>query len=248
MSIFVTNPFLFYGILFIGLVLSFGFVELRWGARPMPRRAIVLRDVLAALFYVAVVAQAAHFLNRWIGLRGPWPALLGEWPLWARLLLYLVVADFGAYWMHRLVHLPWLWRVHRWHHMPDRVYWLSGTRGSILQQTLFNLPYIFASPLIDVSPWWIASGLLVMNALTNSWMHMNVRWQLGALEWLIVTPRSHEIHHSKQPAHYQRNFGVLLSVWDRMFGTFRSPKEIDASTLEFGVAEKVPLARLTIGL
>lgn len=68
-SIFVTNPFLFYGILFIGLVLSFGFVELRWGARPMPRRANVLRDVLAALFYVVVVAQAAHFLNRWIGLR-----------------------------------------------------------------------------------------------------------------------------------------------------------------------------------
>lgn len=248
MHTFVSNPFVFHGALFIGLILTFGLVERRWQARPIPLRSVVLHDVLATLFYVVVVAQAAQFLNRWIGLRGPWPAFFGEWPVWARLLLYLVVADFGAYWMHRLVHLPLLWRVHRWHHLPTRAYWLAGTRSSILQQTLFNLPYIFASPFLDLSPWWVASGLFIMTTVTNSWMHMNVRWQLGWLDWLIVTPRSHEIHHSNRPEHYQSNYGVLLSVWDRMFGTFRSPREVDASTLQFGISEKVPLARLTIGL
>lgn len=248
MSRHVSNPFVFYGVLFIGLALAFGLVERLWRARPIPWRSVLLADLLATLFYVVVVAQAAQFLNRWVGLRGPWPAFFGEWPLWARLVLYLVIADFGAYWMHRFVHLRPFWRIHRWHHLPVRLYWLAGTRSSILQQTLFNLPYIFASPLLDVSPWWIASGLFIMTAVTNSWMHMNVRWQLGWLDWLIVTPRSHEIHHSTQPEHYRSNYGVLLSVWDRIFGTFTSPRQVDASALQFGISDKVPLARLTIGL
>jgi sterol desaturase/sphingolipid hydroxylase (fatty acid hydroxylase superfamily) len=244
---YVSNPFIFYGVLFIGLVLTFGLMERRWRARDVPLRS-VLPDLAAALFYVAVVAQAAQFLNQWIGVRGHLPAFLREWPLWARLILYLVVADFGAYWMHRFVHLAPFWRIHRWHHSATRFYWLAGTRGSILQQTLFNLPYIFVSPLLDLSPWWIATGLFIMTAVTNSWMHMNVRWKLGWLDWLLVTPRSHEIHHSDQPAHYRSNYGVLLSVWDRMFGTFTSPRQVDAAALKFGISDKVPLARLTIGL
>ncbi|MCU4117810.1 sterol desaturase family protein [Variovorax sp. N23] len=248
MSRYLTNPLIFNGLLFVALVLVFGLAERRWRARPIPWRSVLVADIAATLFYVVIVAQAAQFLNRWIAVRGPWPALLGEWPLWARLVLYLVVADFGAYWIHRLVHLRPFWRVHRWHHLPTRMYWLAGTRSSILQQTLFNLPYIFASPLLDVSPWWIASGLFALMAVTNSWMHMNVRWQLGWLDWFLVTPRSHEIHHSDRPEHYQSNFGVLLSVWDRLFGTFCSPRQVDASALRFGISDKVPLARLTIGL
>ena len=150
--------------------------------------------------------------------------------------------------MHRLVHLGALWRVHRWHHVPEHLYWLAGNRGSILQQAIFNLPYIFASPLLAMPPAGVLTGLYALQSLTNSWMHMNVRWHLGWLDWLLVTPRTHEIHHSDNPDHFNSNFGVLLSVWDRLFGTFTSPRQVDSSAIRFGITDKVPIARLTVGL
>jgi len=245
---YLNHPVVINGLLFLFLIVVFSSLEWRWGARRIPWRTVLLADLLALAFYVLVVTRGANYLNHWVYWRGPWPAAIAEWPFAARLLLYFVVADFGAYWMHRLVHVGALWRVHRWHHSPKHLYWLAGNRGSILQQAIFNLPYIFASPLIAVSPVWLATGLFVLQAITNSWMHMNVRWQLGWLDWLLVTPRSHEIHHSDDPDHYNSNFGVLLSIWDRMFGTFKSPREVDAAAMRFGITDKVPIARLSIGI
>ena len=94
----------------------------------------------------------------------------------------------------------------------------------------------------------MVSALLILNAFTNAWMHMNVRWKLGWLDWILVTPRTHEIHHSADAAHYNTNFGVLLSVWDRMFGTYRSPKDMDSAALKFGIPETVPLGRMAVGV
>ncbi|HEY2979082.1 MAG TPA: sterol desaturase family protein [Burkholderiaceae bacterium] len=226
----------------------FPLIERRWGARRIEWRKVLFGDVLGFLYLSFVSATAAHYLNRWIGVRGPWPASIAALPFLARLALYLVVADFLAYWIHRAAHLSAFWRIHRWHHAPTHMYWLAGTRTSILQQTFFSLPYIFVSPLLDVSPWWIANALLIFYTLTNSWMHMNVRWRLRWLDWLFVTPRTHHIHHSDQPAHYNSNFGVILSIWDRLFGTFTNPERVAQSAIRYGIGEKVPLARLAIGV
>jgi sterol desaturase/sphingolipid hydroxylase (fatty acid hydroxylase superfamily) len=234
--------------LFLLQVAFFGFIEARWGARRIDWRKVLLADLIALAFCSFIVRDAANYLNGWTRVYGPWPASTGAWPLPVRLVLYLVVADFFAYWMHRLVHLKPLWRVHRWHHAPTYMYWLAGSRGSILQQTLFNLPYIFASPLLGVSPWWVANGLLLFYAATNAWMHMNVKWRLRGLDLLLVTPQSHHIHHSAEPSHYNSNFGVVLSVWDRLFGTFTSPHATDPAALKFGIGERVPIARLAVGL
>ena len=229
-------------------VAVFPLIERHWGARRIEWRKVLLGDVLGFLYLSFVSATAAHYLNRWIGVRGPWPASIAALPFLARLALYLVVADFLAYWIHRAAHLSAFWRIHRWHHAPTHMYWLAGTRTSILQQTFFSLPYIFVSPLLDVSPWWIANVLLIFYTLTNSWMHMNVRWRLRWLDWLFVTPRTHHIHHSDQPAHYNSNFGVILSIWDRLFGTFTNPDRVAQSAIRYGIGEKVPLARLAIGV
>ncbi|MEJ8854598.1 sterol desaturase family protein [Variovorax robiniae] len=249
MSALLSHPLAFKISLFLLLVMLFGLLEWLWAARQIEWRKVLVRDLVAQVFGAFVVAKAAFHLNLWLHVQGaPWPEAIEAWPFPVRLLLYLMVADFGAYWMHRLVHIGVLWRVHRWHHSPTHMYWLAGNRGSILQQALFNVPYILAGPLISTSPWWMVSALFILNALTNAWMHMNVRWKLGWLDWLLVTPRTHEIHHSDNPAHYNSNFGVLLSVWDRMFGTYRSPKAVDSAALKFGIPETVPLGRLVIGI
>ena len=49
--------------------------------------------------------------------------------------------------------------------------------------------------------------------------HANVRTNLGVLRWVLVTPQSHRVHHSLDPAHRDKNFGVTFSLWDHLFGT-----------------------------
>ncbi len=244
----IFHPVAFPLLLLIANVALFATIESQWRASRIHWRKVLPGDALAFLFSSYVVVEAARILNGPIGIRGPWPAPIDELALPIRIALYIVVADFGAYWTHRLVHLPVLWRIHRWHHAPTHMYWFAGSRSSVLQQTLFNLPYIFASPLFDVSPWWTATALSMLYTFTNSWMHMDVTWRLRWLDWIFVTPRTHHIHHSEDPRHYNRNFGVLLSIWDRLFGTFTSPEEVVHSELKYGTGEKVSIVRLGIGL
>jgi sterol desaturase/sphingolipid hydroxylase (fatty acid hydroxylase superfamily) len=229
-------------------IVVFGLIERHWGQRRIAWREVLMRDIVAMLVASFVVVAAAAHLNQWVAWRGPWPEAIKALPLPVRFVLYLVVADFLAYWMHRLVHVSRLWRIHRWHHAPTHMYWLAGTRASILQQTMFNLPYIFVSPLLDLSPWWTANALQILYSFTNSWMHMNVRWRLRWLDWLLVTPRTHHIHHSDQPTHYNSNFGVVLSIWDRLFGTFTNPDRVEPAHIRFGTGEKVSPARWAVGL
>ena len=78
-------------------------------------------------------------------------------------------------------------------------------------------------------------------------MHLNVTWRSSWLEWLLVTPRYHHIHHSDQPEHYVANLAALFTLWDRMFGTYVDPATLRGE-LSFGIDEKVPLIRLAVGV
>ena len=79
-------------------------------------------------------------------------------------------------------------------------------------------------------------------------MHMNVTWKSDWLEWLVVTPRYHHIHHSKAAAHQGVNLGAWLHhIWDRLFGTYYNPADVKEE-LSFGLPERVSPGRLMIGL
>jgi sterol desaturase/sphingolipid hydroxylase (fatty acid hydroxylase superfamily) len=80
-------------------------------------------------------------------------------PLVVRVLCYLVIADFGHYGIHRLMHHERVWRIHKWHHAPDYMYWLMGVGTTLPQQVLVNLPYIFAYSFLALSPWWMALAI-----------------------------------------------------------------------------------------
>lgn len=83
--------------------------------------------------------------------------------------------------------------------------------------------------------------------LLNDWMHMNVSWRSNWLEWIMVTPRYHHIHHSDDPAYYNANFGVTFTIWDRIFGTYVDPEAVK-QPISFGIGEQVPLVRLIAGV
>lgn len=114
-----------------------------------------------------------------------------------KLALFYIIEDFGLYWVHRLMHTKQFWRTHKWHHYPTYImYWLAGIRTSLPHLVLFNFTFVAARPLLGGSPGWIFPLIAIEHLCRNNWMHMNVSWKSTWLEWLIVTPRYHQIHHS----------------------------------------------------
>jgi sterol desaturase/sphingolipid hydroxylase (fatty acid hydroxylase superfamily) len=243
----LNRPALFVGLLFVTRIIVLTTVERLNPARPVRYREVMLRDLAAAAAFGLLIGPGAEFVNRWFALRPAVPQALMALPLLWRFLLYLVLADFGYYWVHRLMHTSFLWRIHKWHHSPTYMYWLAGIRGSFTQQVLVNLPYIFAGVLLDVGPWWIGVAIIMKNSVQNDWMHLNVPWGANWIEWLIVTPRYHHIHHSDDPRHYRANVAALFPIWDRLFGTYVAP-ETAGSQLSFGIGERVPAIRLLLGV
>jgi sterol desaturase/sphingolipid hydroxylase (fatty acid hydroxylase superfamily) len=222
-------------------------LERAHAAHPISYAKVWKGDAVAGFVFALAVYPAAVFVDDLMPIRPPIPGTLMALPLVVRFLVYMVVADFGHYWVHRLLHTPVFWRAHKWHHYPTYMYWLAGDRGSVIQQILVNIPYIFAGVLLDVAPWWIFLVIATKNTLQNDWMHLNVTWGSRWLEWFIVTPRYHHIHHSDNPDHYRGNLAAMFTIWDRLFGTYVDP-ETAKGPLSFGIGEHPPLVRMVVGV
>jgi sterol desaturase/sphingolipid hydroxylase (fatty acid hydroxylase superfamily) len=235
-------PYLIYW----GIGLLFYSAEWLHPARHVPYRTVFLRDLLALGLYSISFLLVVQVTDR-IPVPPYAPAVLVASPTLLKLLLFYVVEDFGLYWAHRAMHTQCLWRVHRWHHSPPYLYWLAGIRATIPHIFLFNATYIVALPLLRDASSWAFAFIMVEHIIRNNWMHMNVTWNSSRLEWLIVTPRYHSIHHSRDPLHHRSNLGALFTVWDRLFGTYYDPAKAIAP-LAFGIEERVPPLRLVTGL
>lgn len=174
---------------------------------------------LALLFYIVVLPVRET-------------GILGDFNAVVRIAVLFLIADFMGYWLHRWRHSPALWPMHRWHHAPENLYWFSGNRTSPMDYLLLSAPSFVTVWLFSTS---VTETVAVVCIYTffNHWTHSNVdagntRW----MEWLFMTPRVHRIHHSEMPEHYNSNYGVILTVWDRLFGTYTDP---DATRSDFAV-------------
>jgi sterol desaturase/sphingolipid hydroxylase (fatty acid hydroxylase superfamily) len=150
-----------------------------------------------------------------------WPR---TWPMAAQVALGLVLFEFGSYWQHRLVHeVPWLWRFHSLHHTPHRLVLLKSTRIHALD--LGSAALVSMAPLcllgadVDALAW--VTLVTNVNALVQ---HANVPMPVTPLAALaFATPQTHRSHHSLERACADRNYGMNLMVFDRLFGTFDPP-------------------------
>jgi sterol desaturase/sphingolipid hydroxylase (fatty acid hydroxylase superfamily) len=244
---FLFSPTGFFLLLFLGRALVFSTMEAVWPARPVPYRAVIASDLVACVAYVFVIFPIAAHLSRMVASYHLFPARISELPLVLRVVLYFLLADFGHYWIHRVMHTRLFWQVHKWHHSPTYMYWLGGVRATLPQQFLVNIPYVLAYPLVDISPWWMLLTIGVISTVQNDWVHMNVSWRMKWLEYIFVTPRFHHIHHSVDPRHYMANMGNIFSIWDRLFGTYADPDTI-LDDLSFGINTKDNPMRLVLGL
>ncbi len=142
-------------------------------------------------------------------------------PVWLQVLELMLLADLVQYWVHRAFHrLPRLWRIHSIHHSIREMDWLAGSRlhlaDVVITRAVVVLPAFvlgFAEPALYT---W-----LVIIALHGVLNHVNLRFRLGWIEQLVVTPRFHHWHHAVTPP--DRNFAVHFPWLDRLFGTHFLP-------------------------
>jgi len=145
---------------------------------------------------------------------------LGNGP-WA-FALALVAVDFAYYWFHRLHHeVRVLWASHVPHHSSQHYNLSTALRQSWTPFTglPFYLPLAFF-----FSPLQIATAYGI-NLLYQFWIHTELIDRLGPLEKVFNTPSHHRVHHGANVAYLDRNYGGILIVWDRWFGSFEPERE-----------------------
>ena len=171
------------------------------------------------LFGVVTVGAIA-----WVGRNGFGLLYLFDLPVWVELLIALIVLDFVAqYFVHYLLHhVRWMWRFHAVHHSDRSVDATTGARlhpGDYLVREVFALAatVVVGAPIAFYLVYRIAT--IFFTFVT----HANVaapRWVDAPLSWVLVTPNMHKFHHHFERPWTDTNYGGILSVWDRVFGTF----------------------------
>jgi sterol desaturase/sphingolipid hydroxylase (fatty acid hydroxylase superfamily) len=140
------------------------------------------------------------------------PPVLGFFAYW-------LIADFLAYWLHRsLHHFPLLWRVHRVHHAQTVITYATSWRNHVLEQLYMNLMMYVPLMLLGM-PTWFWLPLVLVQYLFEALQHADLDWRYGPLYPVLVSPVFHAIHHAPERARHDGNYGKILSLWDRLFGT-----------------------------
>ena len=166
-------------------------------------------------------------------------------PFWIKVLLMLVVNDLGAYWYHRASHAyPVLWRFHAIHHSAEHLDWLVNTRAHPVDIVFTRLAGLVPVYLLGLAQVQVTGGrpdpgvvlITIFGTIWTFFIHANIRWRLGPLEWLLSSPAFHHWHHTNDE-HRDHNFAFIFPVIDRLFGTAWLPRHWPPV---YGINAKVP--------
>lgn len=160
-------------------------------------------------------------------------ALLQIQTTWVIWLLAFVAIDFAGYWNHRLSHkVNIFWNQHVIHHSSEEF-----NLACALRQPISNLFGYFALLLLPAAllgvPNEVIAILAPVHLFAQFWYHTQHIGKMGWLEYIIVTPSQHRVHHAINPEYIDKNLGQLLCIWDRWFGTFQ--EELDDVPPQYGV-------------
>jgi sterol desaturase/sphingolipid hydroxylase (fatty acid hydroxylase superfamily) len=191
-------------------------------------------------FPLALLAWGVHRL-----IPAGYIAVISGLPVWARLAAAMVVGEVGFYWGHRWTHeIPLLWRFHSVHHSAEDVDFLVSTRAHPVDMVFTRLCEMTPMYALGLaSPMALKGSIIpvVVVLIGNFWgffIHANVKWRFGPLEWLISTPAFHHWHHTNDgPDVINKNYAPMLPWVDKAFGTLYLPK--DRQPEKYGIDQPV---------
>jgi len=180
--------------------------------------------VLPIGIYAFALSQAPGFVSR-MGL-----------PFAIEVLLTFLVLDLWRYWEHRFFHrIPWLWRVHLVHHSDTQIDVTTSERHHPLEYILGTVVMMALIAALGLPAAAVGVYLLAATVVAL-YSHANLRLEPSLdrlLRRLVVTPSQHAVHHSDLQPETDSNYGSVLTVWDRLFGTYVDPQ--DARIPRFGL-------------
>lgn len=213
---------------------SFPLVQLRY--RRLHHAGVNGAFLATTLVINTAFSSASLLAANWTASRGFGLLHFFELPVLAELLIAVVLLDLTAqYWAHYLLHqIKWMWRLHVVHHSDTKVDVTTGTRlhpGDFAVRETFAL----ASLIVIGAP----LAYYVVYRLTTIFFtfvtHANIappRWLDASLSLVFVTPNMHKFHHHFERPWTDTNYGGILSIWDRLFGTFVYEDPLD---VQYGV-------------
>jgi len=166
-----------------------------------PITGLALAAIFTALFAAAPVKLPVNDWRTWVG--------------------GFFVMEFTYYWFHRASHrVRWMWATHAVHHSARELVLPSAIRLGWTE--MLSLGWLFFAAIVLAGfPPVVVAVLLGLNLIYQFPLHTEAIGRLGPLEWVLNTPSHHRAHHSSDPGFLDCNFGGVLIVFDRLFGTFR---------------------------
>ena len=156
--------------------------------------------------------------------------------LWVYIIAFICI-DFSSYWNHRLNHkINIFWNQHVIHHSSEEFNLACALRQSISNFLGYGALFLIPAAIFGI-PQEVIGLLLPLHLFGQFWYHTRHIGKLGILEYIIVTPSQHRVHHAINPVYIDKNLGAIFCVWDRWFGTFQ--EELDDEPPVYGVLKPV---------
>jgi sterol desaturase/sphingolipid hydroxylase (fatty acid hydroxylase superfamily) len=155
-------------------------------------------------------------------------------PIWVLWVITFLAIDLVFYFYHRISHrVNFLWAIHMSHHSSEEMNFAVSFRQAWFGP-LSKIPFFIILPLIGFDPTIVAVAGVV-STLWGIFGHTQIIGKLGPLELIFNTPSHDRVHHGSNKQYIDKNYGNLLIIWDRMFGTFEPENE----PVKFGLVRNV---------
>jgi sterol desaturase/sphingolipid hydroxylase (fatty acid hydroxylase superfamily) len=233
------------------VVLFFEFMERLQPGHAADRQKDLPLNLMALLITAAAGEMWKTLLVKGVNTLNPGQitslALLRGLPGTVKVISGLILADFCLYWVHRAMHRRTLWRTHMFHHSIQELWWLSGSRTSVTHLFLFAVPQVFLGYFLFQFAPFEAGIAFSAGVVVNIWIHSNIWVDLGPLQRVFITPNYHRIHHGAKGLS-SKNLGFILTIWDRMFGTYVDPQLVGRDFALGFVSTQKRLFRMIVGI
>ena len=143
---------------------------------------------------------------------------------WLMYVIAFIVIDFYGYWSHRFDHeINFFWNEHIIHHSSEEF-----NLACALRQPVSGIVRVFNFLLIPAAlvgiPENVIAVVLPLHLFAQFWYHTRHIGRMGFMEYIIVTPSHHRVHHAMNPEYLDKNYGQIFIFWDRLFGTYQEEK------------------------